>query len=166
MKHSPRCRLALATLSLGFALLACEASGQQRGTANGTLTLEGADTPLRVTFAHAYYITGPDSFDETKTTRSLVFTAEDQTDAIMGCSSRSCAELSMIDGLKIDLAEQGMANWWAHVGQKQYSGTAVGKSLSLRVDQPDHLAGTFKIGGSGATAAIEFDSALVKAFDR
>ena len=120
-----------------------------------------------MTFAHAYYITGPGSFDNTQKERRIVFTAEDHAAAITECANYRCAQLPMIDGLTFYLADQGMANWWAHVGQTQNSGVAMSSDVKLRVDTPDHLAGTFKIGGggAGATATVEFDAKLTKDFD-
>ena len=168
MNNAIHSKLARATLTIAMLMIASAASAQQSGTAKGTLTIEGPDGPLSVTFAHAYYVTAPDSFDKTKPERRIVFTAEDQAAAIAECVDYRCAQLPMIDGLTFYLADQGMANWWAHVGQTQMSGVALSSALKLRVDTPDHLAGTFKIGGGGAsaTATIEFDAKLTKAFDQ
>ena len=168
MNYATHFKFSSATLPLALLLIASVASAQQGGTAKGTLTLQGSDGSSSVTFAHAYYVTAPDSFDKTKPERRLVFTAEDQAAAIAACDTYRCAQLPMIDGLTFYLADQGMANWWAHVGQTQMSGVALSSALKLRVDTPDHLAGTFKIGGGGAsaTATIEFDAKLTKAFDQ
>lgn len=168
MNNTTHFRFANATLLVTLLLIASVANAQQGGTAKGTLTLQGSEGPLSVRFAHAYYITTPDSFDKTKPERRIVFTADDQAAAITECDTYRCAQLPMIDGLTFYLADQGMANWWAHVGQTQTSGVALSSALTLRVDTPDHIAGTFKIGGRGAnaTATIEFDANLTKAFDQ
>ena len=168
MNNAIHSKFALATLTIAMLLIASVANAQQGGSAKGTLTLQGSDGPLSVTFAHAYYITGPGSFDNTQKERRIVFTAEDHATAITECAAYRCAQLALIDGLTFFLADQDMANWWAHVGQTQMSGTAIGSALNLSSDSPDHLAGTFKIGGGGAsaTATIAFDAKLTKAFDQ
>lgn len=133
-------------------------------TAKGKLSVEGPDKTLSVTITHAYYITGIDRFDETRTVRSIVFTADDQHAALEECEDLSCAMLSSSDGLKIDLDQSGMINWWAHIAPVQYSSMAGADALVLSVDKPDRLAGTFKLGGSSTAAIIEFDASLAKDF--
>ena len=152
-------------------LLACivnasQALAGESTMSKGSLSVEGPDKSLSVTLTHAYYITGIDRFDETKTVRSIVFTTDDQRAAIDECEDLSCAMLSSSDGLKIDLDESGMINWWAHISPVQYSSMASGDALVLRVDKPDRLAGTFKLGSSSTTTAIEFDASLVKDFSK
>lgn len=168
MNNAIHFKFARATLSIAMLLIASVVNAQQGGSAKGTLTLQGSDGPLSVTFAHAYYITGPGSFDKTQKERRIVFTAEDHAAAITECAAYRCAQLALIDGLTFFLADQGMANWWAHVGQTQNSGVAMSSDVKLSVNTPDHLAGTFKIGGGGAsaTATIDFDVKLTKAFDQ
>ena len=126
MNNAIHSKFARATLTIAMLLIASVANAQQGGSAKGTLTLQGSDGPLSVTFAHAYYITGPGSFDNTQKERRIVFTAEDHAAAITECAAYRCAQLALIDGLTFFLADQDMANWWAHVGQTQMSGTAIG----------------------------------------
>ena len=168
MNNAIHSKFARATLTIAMLLIASVASAEQGGTAKGTLTLQGSDGSSSVKFAHAYYVTAPDSFDKTKPERRIVFTAEDQAAAIAACDTYRCAQLPMIDGLTFYLADQGMANWWAHVGQTQSSGVAMSSDVKLSVDTPDHLAGTLKIGGGGAsaTAKIDFNVTLTKVFDQ
>ncbi|MGA9422204.1 MAG: hypothetical protein WBW61_07560 [Rhodanobacteraceae bacterium] len=161
--HS-RCIRAGLIVVLLFPMSATIALAGESTMAKGNLSVEGPDDPLSVTLTHAYYVTGPDRFDETKTVRSIVFTKDDQRAAIGACADMRCAMLSATDGLQIDFAEPGMVNWWAHVSPIQYSSTASGDALKLSVDSPGRVAGTFKLGGSGATTAIEFDASLVRDF--
>lgn len=134
--------------------------------ARGNLSIEGPDDPLQVKITHAYYITGIDRFDETRSVRSIVFTTDDRQAAMDACNDLGCAMLSSSDGIKIDLDDTGRVNWWAHVYPIQYSGTAGADSLKLSTDTADRIAGSFKLEGSGATAAIEFDTSLVRDFSK
>lgn len=157
----PGLTLALAILLTSHAALAAEST-----MARGNLSVEGPDKDLTITLTHAYYYSGKDRSDETRTVRSIVFTADDQRAAIDACDDTSCAMLSSSDGLQIELTGTGMANWWAHVSPIQYSGTAASDALKLSVDNADRVAGTFKIGGSGAQATVEFDASLVRDFSK
>ena len=137
------------------------------GSAKGTLTLAGENKPASVELTHAYFFIAPDKFDEKKSARTLVFTTADERATLEACSDTSCAILSTKDGLTVELAEEPMANWWAHIAPMQYSGTAV-NALKLSVDKPDRLSGTFKMGesGTGAMTAVTFDAPLVKIFTK
>ena len=151
-------------ISLVFILFAPAILAAESTMAKGALSLEGPDDPLVVTLAHAYYVTGPDRFDPTQTVRSVVFTTSDQRAAMAACADMRCAMLSSSDGLQIELGDGGSVNWWAHVAPVQYSSSAGSDALKLRVDSPERVAGTFKLAGSGATTAIEFDASLVRDF--
>lgn len=137
------------------------------GTAKGTLTLQGEKKSASIELTHAYLFVAPDKFDEKKTTRTIVFTTEDERAALEACADTSCAILSTKDGLTVELAEAPMANWWAHIAPTQASGTAAG-ALRLEVDTPDRLSGMFQTGGAGSPveAAITFDAPLVKTFKK
>ena len=165
MKFSIQSRLTRAAILCSFALLSSLASADQAGTAKGTLAVDDDGGSLGGKIMHAYYITGPDSFDASNIQRIIVFTVDDQADAIAACADKSCAELPTVDGLKIDLSIEDMTQWSAHVGSVQRSGIS-GNGLTLRTDTPGYLAGTFRLNVSGVTADIEFDTKLVKAFDR
>jgi hypothetical protein len=151
-------------IALVLPLYTTTARAAESSTASGTLSVEGPDDPLSIKLTHAYYVTGPDRFDETKTVRSIVFTADDQRAAIDACADMRCAMLSSSDGLQIEIGDSGVVNWWAHVSPIQYSSTAGAEALELRVDSANRVAGTFKLGGSGATAAVEFDASLARDF--
>lgn len=165
MNHSLCNRLFRAAIPFGLAVLASVANAQQGGTAKGTLTVAGDNAPLTVKLMHAYYITGPDSFDPTNMERIIVFTAADKAAVIAACATKSCAELSAVDSVRVNLADLDLIHWWAHAGSFQYDGFS-GTSLTLGVDTPQRLAGRFRASASGAAVEVEFDTALVKAFDR
>jgi len=132
-------------------------------SARGTLTVETESKPASVELAHAYLVSGPDTFDAKKITRRIVFTKSDERAAIAACSDVSCATLSSSDGMTIDLGEQSMASWWAHVHPMQYSGMSP-SALKLSADSAERVAGTFQLDSGGAKASIVFDAPLVKAF--
>lgn len=140
------------------------AAGQS--TADGTLIIKGPDGPLSVKLTHAYYIAGADRFDESKTIRSIVFTAGDQRARIEACGDMNCAGLSSVDGLRVELEATGMLNWWAHVAPMQYA-SSDSSAMKLDTDTPGHVAGTFKLGDSAhsdVNVNVTFDASLVKSF--
>jgi hypothetical protein len=162
--HASFRRFALAACFIAAAPVALAAG---TSTASGTLTVKGENKPLSVKLAHAYYLVGPDQFDESRTVRSIVFTASDQHEAIESCRDVGCANISG-DGLWVGLNESGMTEWWAHVSPMQFSSVAT-SALKLDVDTPEHMAGTFKLGGaadSGVTVDVRFDATLVKTFPK
>ena len=138
------------------------------GSAKGTLTLPGESKPASIALTHAYFFVAPDTFDEKKTSRTIVFTTADERATLEACENTSCAILSSKDGMTVEIADASQANWWAHIAPIQVSGTAVGQALTLSVDKPDRLSGTFKIGdaGSSVSTAITFDAPLVKTFTK
>ena len=133
-------------------------------SAKGTLTVETENKPASVELAHAYLVSGPDTFDPKKTTRRIVFTKTDERATIEACSDVSCATVSSSDGITVELGDEPAASWWAHVRPMQYSGMSQTGDLKLSTDTAERVAGTFKIGTSGVKTSIEFDAALVKTF--
>jgi len=133
-------------------------------SAKGTLTVETESKPASVELAHAYLVSGPDTFDAKKTTRRIVFTKADERATIEACSDVSCATLSSSDGMTVELGDGSTANWWAHVHPMQYSGMSDPGDLKLGTDTAERVAGTFKIGTSGVKTSVVFDAPLVKAF--
>lgn len=165
IRHQP-CAFAIA-LGISLPSLAIHSTFAASGdSAKGTLTVETQDKPASVELAHAYLISGPDSFDEKKMTRRIVFTKSDERATIEACEHVSCATLSSSDGMTIDLPEGSAPNWWAHVHPVQYSGTEDADALKLSVDTPERLAGSFKISTSAVSASIVFDAPLVKSFPK
>ncbi|WP_395684036.1 hypothetical protein [Dokdonella sp.] len=131
--------------------------------AQGTLVVQAEDKPLHVDLKHAYLVIGPDAFEPNKTTRRLVFAADDLRAAIEACKEIRCATMISNDGLVLDLDDAG-PRYWAHVQPMQYSGSLDARGLVLRTDSPDRLAGTLMVDNSGVTTTIEFDAPLVKSF--
>ena len=132
-------------------------------SARGTLVVQGEDKPLSVELKHAHLVIGPDTFETGKTTRRLVFTADDLHAMIEACTEIRCATMIASDGLVLEL-DAASTRYWAHVRPMQYSGSLDRGGLVLRTDKPDQVAGTVKLNNSGVTTTIEFDAALVKTF--
>jgi hypothetical protein len=133
-------------------------------SAKGTLTVEKEKGTASVELAHAYLVSGPDTFDPKKVTRRIVFTKTDERATIEACNDVSCATLSSSDGMTVELGDDSAANWWAHVSPMQYSGMSEPGELKLSADTAERVAGTFKIGTSGVKTSVVFDAPLVKTF--
>ena len=136
-------------------------------TANGTLKMTSEGKPVSIEMNHVYYITGPDSFEPTQSTRRLIFTTEDARAGIDSCETASCAMTSIGDGMTVELeADSPMARWWVHVPPTQQSGMGNASILSLSTDTPERVAGTLTIDSLGIDTTITFDVGLVEAFDQ
>ena len=152
--------------ALAATLILATASALAAGgdSAKGTLTVETESKPASVELAHAYLVSGPDTFDPKKTTRRIVFTKTDERATIEACNDVSCATLSSSDGMTVELGDDSAANWWAHVHPVQYSGMSEPGDLKLSADTAQRVAGTFKIGTSGVKTSVVFDAPMVKVF--
>ncbi|HET7064502.1 MAG TPA: hypothetical protein VFI49_09495 [Rudaea sp.] len=158
-------RLAIVhTLAMMMVLSAASALAASSDSAKGTLTVETEKAPASVELAHAYLVSGPDTFDAKKITRRIVFTKTDERATIEACNDVSCATLSSSDGMTVELGDDAAANWWAHVHPVQYSGMSDPGDLKLSTDTAERVAGTFKIGTSGVTTSVVFDAPMVKTF--
>ncbi|HZX91870.1 MAG TPA: hypothetical protein VFE67_14605 [Rudaea sp.] len=147
-----------------MAVPAASALAAGSDSAKGTLTVETESKPASIELAHAYLVSGPDTFDPKKITRRIVFTKTDERATIEACSDVSCATLSSSDGMTVELGDEPTASWWAHVHPMQYSGMSQEGDLKLSADTDKRVAGTFKIGTSGVKTSVEFDAPLVKTF--
>jgi hypothetical protein len=141
---------------------ALSAAGADR--AHGTLTVQAEDKPLSVQLKHAYYVSGPDTFEADKTTRRLVFTVDDPGATLAACIDIRCATAPSGDGLVVELDDAASPHYWAHVVPMQYSGSVDGSGLVLRTDSADRLAGTLTIDNTGVKTRIEFDASLLGTF--
>ena len=133
-------------------------------SARGTLVVQAEDKPLSVELRHAYLVIGPDTFETGKTTRRMVFAADDLRAMIEACKDIRCATMISSDGLVLEL-DDASTRYWAHVRPMQYSGSLDRGGLVLHTDKPDRVEGTVKLNNSGVTTTVEFDAALVKTFD-
>jgi hypothetical protein len=158
---SRRLPVAFAVASIAFVNSSFAAGSD---SAKGTLVVQADDKPLSIDLKHAYIVVGPDTFDADKTTRRLVFAADDLRASIEACKEIRCAVTISSDGLVLDLDDAGSSSYWAHVQPMQYAGSVDSGGLVLRTDKPDRLAGTLTIDNARVTTTIVFDATLVKAF--
>jgi len=156
----PSC-FAVALIGLGVPSFAAQTASD---SAQGTLVVQAQDKPLSVDLKHAYFLIGPDAFEANKTTRRVVFAADDLRATIKACKEVRCATTISNDGLVLELDDAGSASYWAHVQPMQYTSSVDAGGLVLHIDKPDRLAGTLKIDDSGVTARITFDAALLSTF--
>lgn len=149
-----------------FAALAAPAFAAAAGSdhAEGTLTVQAEAKPLKMELKHAYYVSGPDTFEPGKMTRRVVFAGDDLAATIRACADVGCATAPPGDGLMLELDDAGSPRYWAHVQPMQYSGSVDSGGLVLKADTPDRLAGTLTIANSGVKTTIEFDATLLKTF--
>jgi hypothetical protein len=153
-----------AAFAVAATTFASPSFAEGRDSAEGTLVVPTEDKPLSVDLKYAYVVVGPDTFDAEKTTRRLVFAAEDLRARIEACKGIRCAVTMSSDGLVLDLDEAGSSSYWAHVQPMQYAGSVDSGGLVLRTDKPGRLAGTLKIDNARVTTTTAFDATLVKAF--
>jgi hypothetical protein len=132
--------------------------------AKGTLTVQAEAKPLQMELKHAYYVSGPDTFEAGKMTRRVVFAGDDLAATIRACADVGCATAPPGDGLMLELDDAAPSRYWAHVRPMQYSGSVDSGGLVLKTDTADRLAGTLTIADAGVKTTIEFDATLLKTF--
>lgn len=147
-----------------LALVVTSAWAVAADSAKGTLTVQGEDKPLSMELSHAYFITGPDDFDATKTTRRVILTAEDVRSIIDACEDAGCAMYSFSEGMWVLIDDSSTMRWWGKVKPVQQSGMLNRSALVLTTDNADRLAGTLTLDNAGKPMKIIFDASLVKAF--
>ena len=136
------------------------------GEAKGTITYKGKSGPIVVTIKHAYLVKGPDLVSG-KTIRRVVLSVVDVGPKLTACTTMSCSDGGITEGMTIDFDAGPRLNYW-FVGDNQlvqYSGTAEPASLKLTADTPQRLAGKWDYDDSaagGPRVQIEFDAPLVK----
>jgi hypothetical protein len=159
----------LLILLTGFAgiLLSPSQASAAGGTAKGTIKLKDKTVDLK----YAYLITGPDSFDPSKTVSTIIVTPNDISEKISECQSTSCAG-GISEGMTIGKEEFGSTTrvvYWVVTkdGMMQYSGNSDVSALVLSTDKPDRMAGKLSVDDStadGPKVDVEFDAPLAKAF--
>jgi hypothetical protein len=166
MINLPAIRIAAAALAAA-ACLTAPAVLAAGGTAKGTLTYKAKSGPITIAPKFAYLVKGPDGVETSKTIRKLIFTTVDSGARIEACTTMSCTESGLSEGMTVDLDGGPRLNYWVVLnGQRvQYSGTEPPGALKLTTDTPQRLAGTLTMDGAragGPQVAIEFDTPLVK----
>jgi hypothetical protein len=142
----------------------------QDENASGKLTYKGKSKSFDVALKHAYFISGPDTFDHNKIIRRLIISDKNLVDRINTCTTMRCPDQYM-DGIQLDLdAAKKVLYWVVLDNQKvQYSGTAVMEALELTTNTAEKIAGKIKIDDSaagGPTLDVTFDASLLKAYTK
>jgi hypothetical protein len=159
-------RLAL-VLGLSALVLFALPSRAGAGSAKGTLVHPRATLELK----YAYLVKGPDALEPGKTIRRLILSAEDLGAKLDACTTMSCTDGEVSEGMTVDLDGGPRLNFWMAIqGQMvQYSGTQETQALVTRVDEPGKLAGTLRLdatGSGGPKVDVDFDAPLVRELTR
>lgn len=157
MRRSRTMRTGLATLLIGLATSA------HAGSAKGTVSYKATTATVQ----HAYLVRGPDAVDPTKTIRRLILVPKDLEATIKACTTMSCTDGDVGEGMTVDLDGGPRINYWVVLkGQLlQFSGTADPATFKTTTDEPDKLVGTFVVdatAGGGPKIDVQFDAALLK----
>ena len=150
--------LAAACLTANLAL----AAGND---ATGTLAYKGRS----VAFKYAWLVKGPYERDPTKTVRRLILSAKDIGAEIQACTSVSCADGKVTEGMTVDFDVSPRLDYWIALnGQKvQYSGAAMPDAFAARANDRGHLAGKLAIDDvaeGGPKVDAEFDVTVFKTY--
>jgi len=160
------------TAHLGLLLMGCLllflSFSARTDVGKGKLAYKTGSKSFDMNVKSAYFIAGPDGFDDSKKIRRLIFTANALDDKIKSCGAMNCVD-QYIEGIQVDLDAAPRLLYWISLNNQlvQYSGTAQNEFLALTADTPDHLAGTLKFDQSasgGPVVDITFDAKLVKTF--
>ncbi|MBM3522663.1 MAG: hypothetical protein FJX57_06875 [Alphaproteobacteria bacterium] len=160
------CGTALApALALAVALAAGSTAPAEAGDAKGTLSHRGAPIAVR----YAYLVKGPDAIDPKMIVRKLILSATDLEAKIRACTTMSCADSDLNDGMTVDFDAGPRLNYWVVRNKQmiQHSGTAAPAVYTAARNEAGHLSGklVFDSSGSGGPKVeLEFDAALLKEF--
>ena len=133
--------------------------------AGGTVAQSGRTATIR----HAWLVVGPDAIDPKTTIRRIVFSATDIGAKIRACTTMSCVDGSVEEGMTVDLdAGPRIAFWVALNGQRvQHSGTEKPAALAATASDGKRVAGRLAFDHSssrGPTVDVRFDAPLAKTF--
>lgn len=168
MKTQSRSRTIYGRLFLpAFALLLFSLTNHS-DVGKGKLVYKTGSKSFDLNIKSAYFIAGPDGFDDNKKIRRLIFTTNALDEKIKSCKAMNCVD-QYIDGLQVDLDAAPRLLYWISLNNQlvQYSGTAQNEFLTLTTDSPEHLAGTLKFDQSasgGPAVDVTFDAKLMKTF--
>jgi hypothetical protein len=155
---------AVALVITAFCSLSTEAA-DQAATAKGTVVYKGKS----IVFQHAYLVKGPDVVDPKQMIRRVVLSPTDVGDRIRACSTMSCSDGDLREGMTVDFGNGPRLNYWVVMNDQrvQYSGTVRPEAFTARVDDGRRIAGRLSFDDSkagGPAVDVELDSALVKEF--
>lgn len=145
------------------AILLASPSHAIAGDTKGAISYKGTTVAL----AHAYLVTGPDAVDPATKIRRVVLSASDIGAKLQACTTMSCADGLVTEGMTVELTGGRRLNYWVALkdGKQQYSGTAELDALRARTDDATKLAGKLTIddtAAGGPKIDVDFDAAFVK----
>jgi len=165
------CHRSLTCLVVAAVFLVPITSGNAAERAKGTLTFKGPKKTFTVELKHAYFVKGPDTFEEGKTVRRLVFTAGDFSAVIKGAGALDGFDGKLMEGMIVGLDGGPRLTYWLVLNNQlvQNSGTVEPVALKSTADTADRLAGKLKFDDSpagGPKVDVEFDAPLLKSFTK
>ena len=160
----------LICLLLTATLLAPIASVKAAEKAKGSVTYKGPKKTFTIALTHAYLVKGPDTFDEKKTVRRIVFTTTDFSAAIKGADKLDGFDGKLMEGIIIGLDGPRLTYWLVLNDQLvQSSGVVEPSSLKAKANSADRVAGKLVFDDSksdGPKIDVEFDAPLLKSFTK
>lgn len=146
--------------------VACNAAAAG-GTAKGTLTYKSKSGVITMSPKFAYLVKGPDAVEPGKVIRHLIFSPTDLGAKIEACTTMSCTDSGLGNGLTVDLDAGPRLNYWVVLNDQrvQYSGTEQPAALALTTNTPARLVGKLVFDGAamgGPQVDIDFDVPLMK----
>lgn len=134
----------------------------QGNQASGSVTYKGKSIAVK----HAYVVKGPDAMTK-QPIRRIVFATSDVSAAIAKCTSMTCTDGMLGEGLSVNLDPGPRFSFWMVMNDQkvQYSGTEPIGALVLTTDNAKRLAGKLafdKTAAGGPKVDLSFDATLVK----
>jgi hypothetical protein len=150
---------------LTAAILFFSAKSSIAGETKGTIT----HSKGTVTVKFSYLIKGPDAFDAKKIIKRVILSAKDIAAPIQACTTMSCVDSTVTEGMTVDFVGGPRLNYWMAVsnGLIQYSGTLEPVVLKISSDQPKEMAGKLNFddaSAGGPKVNVDFDAVLLKEF--
>ena len=135
------------------------------GEVKGTLAHRGNAIAVR----HAYLVKGPDAVDPKMIVRKLILSATDLEAKIKACTTMSCTDRDLGDGMTVEFDAGPRLNYWVVRNRQavQHSGTTPPSNFTATRNEPGHLAGKLvfdSAGSGGPKVELEFDAPLLKEF--
>ena len=161
MNVNLRFACAICGLMMGTAM---GSSAYAADSASGSWNYKGQVSAIK----YAWLVTGPSDMDPGKMVRRVVLSTNDIGAKLQACTTFSCTDGAVTEGMTIDFGDGPRLNYWlAQNGQKvQYSGTARTSAFAGTSDAK-HIAGSLAIddvSAGGPKLDVKFDVTQLKEF--
>lgn len=132
---------------------------------SGTASFKSYSSTLK----YGWLVRSPDQMDASKITLRLFLSSADIGTKMMACTTLSCANLALEDGLQVEYSDARHLGYAVKLNAQrvQYSGGTDGGAFKLSINKPERLAGTLRIDDSavgGAKVNVDFDLTLMNTF--